>query len=309
MNITAQARCFYIDGSTDPFTGRPRWQVTDFSIVLTRQQPTHWVVSRGRPVDPSDVLGQQNSGIDPGAVPPVVPGFEGELRCVVVDVNDNPLPLANWLKGSATIRSNTLDVSEYNAIALKAGELAGIEGNVLTLDQVGKATDGQYSSCPETLLLDFTAFGQVDTVVRDLGLCVGNDCPVETSLTLIPCSANYENLIPGRVSLFIEVINEFENTLSAVTTIECWTDTPLDIIGGGGASLNNPFVASVLGSPTGLARITPTDGQGGVLGVVEEAHLDSSANVGHAAFNLQHEGSRALVLPFEDFDSIVLSGH
>src|SRR5262245_1221756 len=51
-NLTRHVRCFYIDGSAGA-DGRPRWQVTDFNLTLTRQQPTHWLASRGRPVDPT----------------------------------------------------------------------------------------------------------------------------------------------------------------------------------------------------------------------------------------------------------------
>jgi hypothetical protein len=53
-NNMVHARCFYVNAAIDPFTGKPEWQVTDFLIWLTKQQPTHWQVSEGRFQDPSD---------------------------------------------------------------------------------------------------------------------------------------------------------------------------------------------------------------------------------------------------------------
>lgn len=311
MNVTAQARCFYIDARLQfpdqpPGQFNPRsWSVTDFTLFLTRQQPTHWVASLGRPVDPSDGLGNQNSGIDPGGIPPVTAGFQGELRCVVVDASENPIP-ANWLKGEATLRSANGDVASYNAIAIRAGDQAGATGNELILDEIGKDTGGQYNSCPDTLLFNFAKYGAPDPVISEVaGSCAGDNCPINTSLTLVPCSANLENLIPGQVTVHFDITDEFETTLSEVTTVQCWYDTDLNRIGAGGGPTNNSFVT--LASPTGFARITPAAGQGGVLGIAEETHIDSGANEAHAAFNLQHEGTRAASLPFENFDRMILS--
>ncbi|MBI1816519.1 MAG: hypothetical protein HYR72_16185 [Deltaproteobacteria bacterium] len=313
MNVTAHVHCFYIDAETVnpslPFNPvfNPRiWQETDFSLWLTRQQPTHWVASFGRPVDPNDGLGNQNSGLDPGPIPPVRAGFEGELRCVVVDADDKPLADANWIKGEATIRDTTHDVSDYNAIALRAGHAAGATDNILALDEIGKDNGGQYTSCPDSLLFDFFAYGHNDPVVEENGLCddgngsTPNDCPINTTLTLVPCGEDFENLVPGRVTVGFEIINEFENKTSRDgVQVDCWLDEPLNNLG------TNAFNAGVLGSITGSARVTPADGQGGVLGVAEETHLDSDGNSGRAAFNLHQEGSRAASQ--ETVDRIVLS--
>ena len=46
-NNMVHAHCFYVNART-VFNGAPVWQVTDFTIWLTRQQPTHWVASQGR---------------------------------------------------------------------------------------------------------------------------------------------------------------------------------------------------------------------------------------------------------------------
>src|SRR5262245_54525058 len=74
------ARCFYLNGQPGR-NGQPLCTSTDFFVCLTKQQPTHWEVSEGRPVDPRD----DETGIDPGLIPPVPPGFIGALICNEVD--------------------------------------------------------------------------------------------------------------------------------------------------------------------------------------------------------------------------------
>jgi hypothetical protein len=309
MNITAQLHCFYINAQLR-FPGQPpstfnprRWQETDFWVLLTRQQPTHWVASSGRPVDPSEFIGGQNSGIDPGAIPPVNSGFEGELRCFNVDPSGNPMG-GNWFIGKATIRTSDNDVSSYNAIALRAGDAAGDQGNVVGLDEVGFDTGGHYTACPETLLFNFIAFDQPDPVLKAYGQCGGDpvnnpNCPVETDLTLVPCNADFENLVPGSVTVGVEVIDEFESRTSYPTfPVDCWLDEPLNKLNPSfSAQLN--YTAGVLASPTATARLTSLAG-GGLLGIAEETHTDSTGFNARAAINLQHEGA----LPG---DSIVLS--
>ena len=59
-NSTIGVHCWYVDGALTfpdlPPGGinPPRCAVTDFQLVLTQKQPTSWVASRGRPVDPLD---------------------------------------------------------------------------------------------------------------------------------------------------------------------------------------------------------------------------------------------------------------
>lgn len=298
MNSTAQLHCYYVDARLrnpgqppDPVFNPRRWQETDFDITLTSQQPTHWVVSFGRPVDPTDFFGGQYSGFDPGAIPPVTAGFEGELRCFNADSSGNPIG-GNWLKGEATIVSRDRDASDYNAIALRAGDLAGNDDNVAILDEVGKDTGGRYTACPETLILNFIAFGQDDPVVNAFGQCNTGGCPVDTNLTLVPCSADFENLVPGHVTLKVDITDEFETMTSApLVQVDCWLDSPLDRLGTlSSQQTNSAYSSTVLGSPTAVARFTSTVG-GGVLGVAEETHSDSAGNSARAAFNLQHEGA------------------
>ena len=59
-NSMVHAHCFYVNAAPvlrdePPGPGNPpQWQEIDFDIRLTKQQPTHWVVSLGRLVDLSD---------------------------------------------------------------------------------------------------------------------------------------------------------------------------------------------------------------------------------------------------------------
>jgi len=187
-NSMVHARCFYVDASPSP-TGAPRWQVTDFQIWLTKQQPTSWQVSRGRFTNPTDSceIGTNGlyipsadcaaAGLDPGAIPPVTEGFTGELKCVEVDVSGNPVG-GNHLKGEATVKSGG-DVAKYNAIGFQGTEAAGSTGNELLLDQPSNTEDviGQYDSCPNELIVNHFAELSTDPVIlRNLrgGQCVGS---------------------------------------------------------------------------------------------------------------------------------------
>jgi hypothetical protein len=140
-NSMVHAHCFYVNGElTFPDLppgplNPPLWTETDFDIWLTKQQPTHWVVSQGRLVDPTDepcsnsgtevkwscssltsctsygFFACNGAGTDPGRVPPVgvspfsegseTEHFTGELKCIEVDATGAPVS-GNHLKGEAT---------------------------------------------------------------------------------------------------------------------------------------------------------------------------------------------------------------
>ena len=187
-NNMVHAHCFYVNAAPD-FFGNPLWQVTDFTIWLTKQQPTHWQASAGRFVDPTDntqcIVNSQyipssecdGAGIDPGAIPPTATGFTGELKCVEVDVAGNPIG-GNHLKGEATIITRDDDVSKYNAIGIQGTDLAGETGPELLLNQPidadGGEPVGQYNACPNVLLLNHLADGVTDPILFANGL--GGTC-------------------------------------------------------------------------------------------------------------------------------------
>ncbi|GIW41667.1 MAG: hypothetical protein KatS3mg076_2244 [Candidatus Binatia bacterium] len=299
-NTLVHAHCFYTNAApTNPNlppgpTNPPLWQETDFFIWLTRQQPTHWTASQGRPVNPFDSLGSEGAGLDPGLVPPVGSNFQGELMCVEVGADGNPVS-GNHLKGEATLKTlATGDVSKYAGIAILGGAGAGATGRTLRLD------NSQYNSCPNVLLLDHFSHGVENPVIgspNNLGECPGGDCPIETELTIIPCGRDFENQVPGTVTISIETFDEFEQLRSTSTTVTCWSDLPLDQIGSG-----LPFVRDTLSV---YARLRPVGG-GGILGVAEEIHRDGAGREARAAFNLHMEGD--LVGEQGVIDEIVLTG-
>lgn len=329
-NVLVQARCFYINAAPPNINlppsvlNPPQCVETDFDIVLTKQQPLTWAASLGR----TDLLTPGS----PGLIPPVPFGFIGELKCIQVADDGNPTP-GNALKGDAVLRRIDGDVAKYNAIALHGNPaLMGSIDNDLLLNLTtanpnfpqfcspdssvnpGGGCDvdadcgtgicittgspgnpgGEFSACPDTLIVDFTAVGAQDLVLsgpNGIGDCDdAGGCPVTSDLTLVPCSENLENQIPASVTVGFNVFDEFEIKTSGSFTVTCFAEIPLATI----PNFTLPFVQTLAGH----ARFTPVSGHGGLLGILEEVrHLDaSSPPAGQAgattAVNLHIEGNR-----------------
>lgn len=315
-NNMVHAYCFYVNGAPDVL-GNPLWQVTDFHIWLTRQQPTHWVASQGRRVNPSDDFGTDGAGLDPGAIPPVPPGFDGELKCVQIDASGTPFG-GNNLKGEAVIRAADGDVSKHNAVAILANpDLAGDAPATELLLNNTPINDGEYNACPNQLWVNHFVDGTTNPVVESLnpGACVDDQCPIRTYLTLVPCSEDFANQVPGEVTVQFSIVNEFENVFSASTTVECYrsfrlsdvdaptgtcslsgapctNDTQCINAAAGFCSKNSVFGVGVLGSGSAFTRVSPVDLDGGVLGVAEEYHYISDGTVARGAWNLHQDGNR-----------------
>jgi len=329
-NPMVHVHCFYVNAApANPFlppsiTNPPQWIETDFQIWLTKQQPTHWVASQGRRTDITDSFGSDGSGLDPGLVPPVPLGFLGELKCIQVD--DSGVPFrGNNLKGEATLRRDDGDVTKYNAIALPGNPDLGVQVDG-AFDLVLNYTDsnpGEYSACPDVTIFNHYADGVTDpaldnTLAADCDpVCVGGPtpaspcdtdnecgfggrclaCPILTTLTLVPCQQDFENQVPGRVTVQFQIFNEFEQPFSTSTTVDCWLDAPLNALGAPGPA--NPFSYRVLGTIGAHTRINPNPGNGGVLAIAEETRFDTDdsdlGSIGPstmAAFNLHIEGNR-----------------
>ena len=315
------ARCFYVNAQLTtpgipehPILNPPLWLETDFNIRLTRQQPTHWLVSSGRPVNPFDTCDYPDGptcvpinggidldglGIDPGAVPPVPPDFIGELKCVEVDASGTPIG-GNHLKGEVTILSEDGEVSKYNAVGILGTDLAGATGNDLQLNNPTGEAVGQYDACPAELILNHFAEG-----------ALGGDDPrpddiipgtsVNTAITFVPCSQDFENQLPTTVTLQFKIYNEFEVPFSTSTSVTCWKDIFLEDIGN-----TNVFDAAVLGSNVAQTFITPADEtDGAVVAVAEEFHSDEG-DISRAAFNVHSRGNRFYGPEGTQFDRITL---
>jgi len=259
-NMMAYAKCFYTDGQV--LNGLPRWDVTDFSIALTRQQTTTWPVSTGRPVNPTD----SQTGIDPGGVPPVADGFTGSLVCVQVDSPFEGAPTgANDLTGRADV-----DGADYNAI--------GIPGLDVDADRFLDLDGAEYAQCPSSYHLNFAVNGPAGAVAlgpmldQGLGDAVAT---ISTSLTVVPCNYDFGNLIPSRVTIgFNPIVDELENRGSGGTGEEviCWENLQLTNIA---FDLDTSFgTAQVNGTHAGgpapfvaLANVVQVGGVSGGSGV------------------------------------------
>jgi hypothetical protein len=191
--------------------------------------------------------------------------------------------------------------------------------NRLTLDYT-QSSGGQYSACPDTLVLDHIAYGARDLVVEQIGdstscnaACYGgsNDgtscsansdctgggkclqCPVTTNLTLAPCSEDIENLVPSSSTVNFDVWDEYEVRFSASLTVDCWFSGDLNKIN------SQAFVSTMAGgaldSFSAHTRIRPNPGAPGVLGVAEETRHDTVGSTAYsavAAYNIHGEGNR-----------------
>ena len=302
------AHCFYTDGSltdparpADPIFNPPRCVEIDFDIVLTKQQPTHWVVSTGRLYNLADsqcranvpcvpgTVGAPNTGtvnanccdagFDPGRIPPVQPGFTGELKCVEVDSSGFPVP-GNALKGEATIETiATADVSKYNGIGLKGFDTNNMDA---TLCLGGSVTDAcptgqEYEACPHTWLLDHATVGSEDLVAADGGIAGSS---VSTNLTVIPCTENFETQTAQPVTLNFDIWNEFEQRLSAQSKFQCWASSDL-------GDINSAFTESALGGALAQTRMRSANATSqGILAVIEETHTANGIS-SRAAQNAQ----------------------
>jgi hypothetical protein len=294
-NNMRHAHCFYVNGAPtiadEPIsdTNPPLWTEIDFDIWLTKQQPTHWTVSTGRLVFPLDRTCAQtdcvpdttgtddadccDAGIDPGRVPPVPPDFTGELKCIEVDASGFPVP-GNALKGEATLvdlPSEALrdgDVSKYNAIGLKGFDTNNMDGTLCLGGDVSQTcpAGAEYAACPRLWFLDHPADGAEDPVVDEVD---GLESSASTTLTLVPCTQNFETQEPEPVTLQFIITNEFEQSLSASTTFQCWASYTLN---GNEADAANPFggISSAFESGTIGGDVLKTQMRvvGGVNGVV-----------------------------------------
>ncbi|GIW41669.1 MAG: hypothetical protein KatS3mg076_2246 [Candidatus Binatia bacterium] len=279
---TVHVRCFYTNPSTDRETGEPVWLTVNFRLRLTPLQPTVWVASEGRPVVPPD----RPLELEPGPVPPLATGFLGELRCVAVDAEDRPVT-RNVLTGNATIVDRARrDVLRYQAIGIRALPKNNEDGTLLL-------NDVEYTTCPRVLLWNHFFEGALDPVLLE---------PVSARLTVVPCSVDYERDIPGVAFLQFDVVNEFEQRLSASLFVECFADVRLSEIDAEDPT-RSVFHVGTQGTLAGQTRIRPVPDGGttaghGIVAVGEQIHgpdgPSAAANLHFIGGNLQGD---VVVLP------------
>jgi hypothetical protein len=277
-NSAVFVRCFYLSFVS---------METDFSIFLFGLQPTQWVLSRGRTVDPDDdclsdggVLGDcSGAGSDPGPVHPVPLGFRGQLICIETDQSGAPFA-GNHLRGQVAIVDRfSAGVSRYAAIGIGGTDFAD-GGDVLVL---GGGMEEEYAACPESWILNHpTDVAENGTLRR-------------TCVTVIPCSLDLQSMRFETVPLEFIVTNDLEQTFAAITTITSWEEVCL-------SDLDDRFLAEVSGARHVQTRIRSAEESSGIALVAETLlSSDGQERQTSSAVNLHSEGVRTkpdvIVLP------------
>ena len=258
------------------------FELLDFPLTLSPQQPLGWRASLGR----RDML-----PFPENAPLPAVPEdpFVGALRCIVIDAGDTSLGL-NVLHGTATIEAYVageppvLDVSKYNGVGLlaQAGD-ANADG---TLELGGGA--GEYAGCANQAVIN-----QVFDGVNDP---VDSSRTIHTTFVVLPCSLDLVARTPAGSTLDFQVVNEFGQEM--MLTGQALTGQLVAPLGA------LPFVmvfsASVQGTLGGRTTITASPTGVHVL-VIERHELPLAPGAAQSASRPTHEqGVR------ESADQIVL---
>src|SRR5262249_54825825 len=187
----------------------------------------------------------------------------------------------NILKGEATFinRAALGDSAKYNALGFRAIEGANNGDNQLVLGGEG----AEYDGCPAVLILNHFFDDVVDPAIPPDGLFF-------TSLVLTPCTENFVNQIPARITAQFLVFNEFEQRFSTSTPVDCWFFSLLSLIDTTDPS-RSIFSAFVAGTVAGQRRIR--GGNGGLDGISIETLLGGGVfGTSTDATNLHVQGER-----------------
>jgi len=184
----------------------------DFHIRLTPNQPLSWLASKGLFTTSFT------------AIPPFF-GSSGELKCLVEpEPGQEDLEAHNAIQGRAAVFGADGQTIGYSAV----GILRLTEGpyeNVFPLD------GATYTQCPDEQHFVFISSE------------TGNPL-TESEIVLAPCSEDFVNGVPTTTTVQFLVINEFEQQLSAATSVTCYTRRTL-------RQISQAFTRATLGSETG----------------------------------------------------------
>lgn len=212
VNLTKRAvelKCVYVTSAS--------CYGMDFYVRLTANQPLSWLASQG-----------SRGSINSNAVPPF--SSSGELKCIVVpDPDDESVDAYNTVQGRAAVIGSdgqTIGFGAVGFVRLSDGPL----GNELNLDGV------EYAQCPDRQHFVFLASPNLPDPMAD------------SEIVLAPCAEDLENLITTLVTVQFAIYNEFEQRLSASTSLRCAVRTTL-------RKLGNVFTLAGLGTPTGHLEV------------------------------------------------------
>jgi hypothetical protein len=181
----------------------------DFHIHLTANQPLSWLASRGL-----------FSNMANTAVPPF--GSSGELKCIV-EPDQEGVDFHNAIQGRAAVFGADGQTVGYSAV----GFLRLVDG---PLDNTIPLDGAVYSQCPDQQHFLF---------VSSTGTPAS-----ESEIVIAPCSEDLENLVAPPTTVQFDVINEFEQHLSASTSVTCYARRTL-------RQISQSFTRATLGSETG----------------------------------------------------------
>lgn len=211
-NLKTHATCFYVR------VAGAALQDVDWTIALEPKQSTHWSATRGRALDPNDPACFGNNaqadcygaGFDPGAVPPAVADFAGEMVCVQTDASGAPAS-GNALAGVAdVIGVGDGSTARYSAFAIRGFDDNNNDGELC----IGQAAAGscavgaEYEPCPARWMLVHPSDGQEDDASE-----------TATLLTIVGCDQDLLSQTPRVIDLDVFVTNEFEQRFRLATRI------------------------------------------------------------------------------------------
>jgi hypothetical protein len=207
----------------------------DFTVQLTPNQPISWLASRG--LFTSAVT----------AIPPF--SSTGELKCIVTPPpGEESIDAYNTVQGRAVAFGADGQTIGYGAVGfqrLSDGSL----GNVVELDGT------TYAQCPDEQHFAILASDPSDPAAQ-------------SEIVLTPCNEDFENLTPTTTIVQFQVVNEFEQHLSASTSVTCYSRRTLQ-------QISSVFTRATLGSDTGHLIVRGV--QSPVLAMVVDRFLAAPA--------------------------------
>jgi len=258
-------RCVYTPGGLGGQNA-----AVDFHLVLDKFQPTHWLASTGREVNPDDepcdreMPACDGAGLDPGRIPPLPEDFAGDLICIQVDRSDAPVS-GNALRGVATLVDTASgDIAKYPSVGLRGAPVNDADE---TLCLGGEASaecprGAEYAGCPLSWSLLHRAEGGAPDRLQ-----------AHTKLVIATCSRRAGT---GAGVAQILIFNEFEQRLSTSFSVQRWTEVAL---------ADNPiFDRDVHGSDFLQTRLRPSAASPGfvVIGFTSLASSDGAETGGSA---------------------------